>query len=138
MGKRVVLLVLLVAGASFAGDIILRNSGTKVAPVSELDCVADGGLGCTRLGARGLLACSPATWNQRGCVTTPIRYGTCPERQLLWTVPPARYDGGTVIGQLETLDPAGGRIDYLTLIDSGGAKATDGGTTQASFLLVIQ
>lgn len=137
MEKRVALLVLLIAGAAFAGDIILKNSGTKVAPVSQLDCKADGGLHCERSGAVGKVSCAPGTETARGCVLD-VRRGTCPERQTLWVVPPAIYDGGVVMGQHQALDPAGGRIDYVTLLDSGGAKATDGGTAQARFLLVIQ
>lgn len=68
--KRLGLLLLLAAGAAFAGDIILRNAGTKVAPVSQIDCALDGGMACRRDGGVGLLYCSAASYNDPGCVTT--------------------------------------------------------------------
>ncbi len=68
--KRLALPLLLIATAAFAGDIILRNSGTKVAPVSQLDCKTDGGLACERSGAIGRLSCNPASETEKGCVDT--------------------------------------------------------------------
>ncbi len=67
--KKLAAMVVLVAVAAWA-DVELRNNGTVVGPVRELDAAVDGGLVATRASgsAVGKLKCASATTLTRGCV----------------------------------------------------------------------
>lgn len=72
--KRFLLLVLV--GCTAHADISLRQAGTTGGPVIGIECVADGGLACSREtttgnpSSIGKLRCAPASLTTPGCVST--------------------------------------------------------------------
>lgn len=67
--SQIVSLLGLVASCSALADIVLKNGGTTVGPVTSLNCSADAGVLCTRTtGSVGNLRCNAATAIEPGCV----------------------------------------------------------------------
>lgn len=68
--KRIVLLSLLFATAAIAGDVLLKNDNANLGPVTSINCLRDGGIGCARdAGSVGTLYCQSANPVSTGCIT---------------------------------------------------------------------
>lgn len=67
--KRLALIWFLVASVAF-GDVILKNAGATVGPVTSINCAPDAGLFCARdAGSVGTIRCNAANAVEPGCVT---------------------------------------------------------------------
>jgi hypothetical protein len=62
---------ILLLPALVLADVGLRNGGTYMGPVRDIDCARDAGLTCFRDAgyAIGKISCNPATATETGCVT---------------------------------------------------------------------
>jgi hypothetical protein len=68
--NRLALAVLLLVGSLALADELLKHAGTNVGPINAINCLADGGLACTRSSsAVGSIQCLGATATEPGCVT---------------------------------------------------------------------
>lgn len=67
--KRLALLMLLLAGVAIAGDVVLKNGGVTIGPVTSINCMQDSGFLCARdAGSIGTLFCNAASATETGCV----------------------------------------------------------------------
>lgn len=71
MKRALLAAVALISGMAFA-DTFMRNGATNVGPTTSLNCLADGGITCSRTSAtsRGNIECHGATIGERGCLAT--------------------------------------------------------------------
>lgn len=116
-------LFLLLLASVAAADPVLRNAGTRLGPVVQLDCSADGGIACARTASTGTgkLSCNPATATEKGCVSVgdQIFTGTKTVDGGLNVAGPLYVDGGFTVNGASTLD--GGLV-------VNGTSWLDGGT----------
>jgi hypothetical protein len=88
------LLLLLLPSLAF-GEIGLKQSGTVIGPVRDINCSADAGLFCTRNTtlSRGDMSCANATAVERGCVSTTTQT-FAGDKTFTGRVTAPQFDGG--------------------------------------------
>lgn len=109
------LLALLPLLSSLAlADVVLKNNGTSIGPVTNLDCSVDGGLVCARAAGGGKLSCASATTTTPGCVDT----GTQNWSGLKNFAASVTIDGGLLVTGNLTVD-GGAYVQGVVTTDGG-------------------
>lgn len=125
MRSSLALALALVCSCALA-DVVIKNGGAAIGPVTSLDCALDGGLNCSRTTgtSTGTLRCAVAAPGAPGCVTSGAQaFGGTKTFSAVMVQGGSWLDGGTFINAALIVD---GGITAKATVTAPGFTATTG------------